>query len=55
MNKFGYVAKNKIQVNKYLSKKFSSLIISKKMKRELSYKLLNSNNKENACKNILKI
>ena len=54
VNKFGYVAKNKIQVNKYLSKKFSSLIISKKMKRELSYKLLNSNNKENACKNILK-
>lgn len=54
VNKFGYIAKNKIHVNKYLSKKFSSLIISKKMKRELNYKLLNSNNKENASKNILK-
>ncbi len=54
VNKFGYIAKNKIQVNKYLSKKFSSFTISKKMKRELNYKLLNSNNKENACNNILK-
>ena len=53
VNKFGYVAKNKFQVNKFLSKKFDSLIISKKMKKELNYKLLNSNKKENACDNIL--
>lgn len=53
VNKFGYVAKNKFQVNKFLSKKFDSLVISKKMKKELNYKLLNSNKKENACDNIL--